>query len=277
MSGFVYIWRDRKHARYYIGSHWGDEDDGYVCSSKWMMQAYKRRPQDFKRKILARIDLSRKDLLVEEARWLSMIKPQEIKKRYYNINIGKIGHWIASVSSENVSETISARTKAAMARPEVRARYEAGLAKRNNHSSDPKVRAKRSASMKATMAAKYGELRAAKALLPSGPAFGSEEYRAALSESCKLAWKDPSRLEKSSSKLRGRRWWNDGTKNTFQVETPGIGWRSGRLSSYKPTREHVEKIATSNRRQKRSATAKMKMGMSAKCRANKYTETPSLL
>ena len=31
--GFVYIWFDRKHKRYYIGCHWGHEDDGYVCSS----------------------------------------------------------------------------------------------------------------------------------------------------------------------------------------------------------------------------------------------------
>lgn len=26
--GFVYIWRDRKYNRYYIGCHWGREDDG---------------------------------------------------------------------------------------------------------------------------------------------------------------------------------------------------------------------------------------------------------
>ena len=54
--GFVYIWRDRKHARYYIGSHWGTEDDGYVCSSFWMKQAYKLRSEDFRRRILFRTD-----------------------------------------------------------------------------------------------------------------------------------------------------------------------------------------------------------------------------
>lgn len=51
-SGFVYIWRDRKHKRYYIGSHWGTPDDGYICSSPWMRQAYKHRPLDFKRRVL---------------------------------------------------------------------------------------------------------------------------------------------------------------------------------------------------------------------------------
>ena len=26
--GFVYIWYDRKYKKYYIGSHWGYENDG---------------------------------------------------------------------------------------------------------------------------------------------------------------------------------------------------------------------------------------------------------
>ena len=34
--GFVYIWYDRKHKRYYIGCRWGTENDGYICSSSWM-------------------------------------------------------------------------------------------------------------------------------------------------------------------------------------------------------------------------------------------------
>ena len=50
--GFVYIWYDRKHRRYYIGSHWGTENDNYICSSHWMIKSYKRRPEDFRRKII---------------------------------------------------------------------------------------------------------------------------------------------------------------------------------------------------------------------------------
>ena len=49
--GFIYLWRDRKHNRYYVGCHWGTTDDEYICSSRWMKQAYKHRPYDFKRKI----------------------------------------------------------------------------------------------------------------------------------------------------------------------------------------------------------------------------------
>jgi len=83
--GFIYIWRDKKHKRYYVGSHWGTEDDGYICSSTWMRNSYKRRSEDFKRRILSFIYTNRKDLLKEEQRFLDMIKPKEVKIRYYNL------------------------------------------------------------------------------------------------------------------------------------------------------------------------------------------------
>ncbi len=95
--GFVYIWYDRKHKRYYIGSHWGFEDDGYICSSNWMRHAYRRRPQDFKRRILTRYYGNRRGLYDIEQRWLDLIKPEELATgkrdtnksttiRYYNFN-----------------------------------------------------------------------------------------------------------------------------------------------------------------------------------------------
>ena len=60
--GFVYIWFDKKHKMYYIGCHWGTETDGYICSSNRMKNAYRRRPKDFKRKILENVN-DRKTLL----------------------------------------------------------------------------------------------------------------------------------------------------------------------------------------------------------------------
>ncbi len=91
--GFVYIWRDRKYNRYYIGCHWGNENDGYICSSSWMKNVYKYRSQDFKRRILSRIYTNKKDLLKEEFRWLLMIKSSELKKKYYNIHNHHFSHW----------------------------------------------------------------------------------------------------------------------------------------------------------------------------------------
>lgn len=111
-SGFVYIWYDRKHKRYYVGCHWGSETDGYVCSSSWMKKAYKIRPQDFKRRIISRVNTNRQDLLNEENRWLSMIKPEEIKVRYYNLYLHEFGHW--SVDEQKraiIGEKISSKTK----------------------------------------------------------------------------------------------------------------------------------------------------------------------
>lgn len=84
-TGFIYIWFDRKHKRYYIGSHLGSENDGYICSSKWMKQSYKRRPYDFKRRIIQK-DIQKSVLKEEESKWLSLIKSEELGTRYYNLS-----------------------------------------------------------------------------------------------------------------------------------------------------------------------------------------------
>ena len=83
--GVVYIWRDSKHKRYYIGAHWGTENDGYICSSPWMKRAYKLRPNDFKRRILTRVYTNRQEMFDEEAKWQNFIKDEELRIRYYNI------------------------------------------------------------------------------------------------------------------------------------------------------------------------------------------------
>lgn len=109
--GFVYIWRDRKYPRFYIGSHWGTETDGYVCSSRWMRNTYKRRPADFKRRILARVYTSKQDLLLAEGRWLSLISLSEIGQRYYNLHNAQPGHWTATENSLSIAEKISQSVK----------------------------------------------------------------------------------------------------------------------------------------------------------------------
>lgn len=52
-DSFVYCWTDHKFGKLYVGVHKGGYDDGYVCSSKTMLQEYKTRPNDFTREILA--------------------------------------------------------------------------------------------------------------------------------------------------------------------------------------------------------------------------------
>ena len=104
--GFVYLWRDRKYPRYYIGCHWGTEDDKYICSSRWMRDAYRRRPNDFKRRILVRVWTSKQDLLIEEGKWLALILLSEIKVKYYNLHNFQSGHWTA-----NEDRALSVREK----------------------------------------------------------------------------------------------------------------------------------------------------------------------
>ena len=115
--GFVYVWHDRKHKRFYVGCRWGSEDDGYVCSSVWMTKAYRRRPQDFKRRIVAKVYTDRKDLLREEHRWLQMIKPEELGKRYYNLRNHHFGHWTAD---EDKRLTVGEKISQSHAKPETK-------------------------------------------------------------------------------------------------------------------------------------------------------------
>jgi hypothetical protein len=109
MTGFVYIWHDKKHNRYYIGSHWGAENDGYICSSHWMLRAYSRRPQDFKRRIIKRNIQTKIEVFSIEQYFLSMIKKEEIKTRYYNLNTTNAkNHWFGNEErTKTVSEKIS--------------------------------------------------------------------------------------------------------------------------------------------------------------------------
>ena len=104
-EGFIYIWFDRKRKMYYIGCHWGTLDDGYVCSSNRMRVAYRRRPYDFKRKILKR-NIIREILLEEEYKWLQLVKSNELGKKYYNLSKKHFGHW-----SQNPKQVISMREK----------------------------------------------------------------------------------------------------------------------------------------------------------------------
>jgi len=88
--GFVYIWYNKVRKMYYIGSHWGTENDGYVCSSNWMRNDYNRHKENFKRKIIKRVYSDKIELHIEEEKYLQMMKISEMKPlndtpRYYNL------------------------------------------------------------------------------------------------------------------------------------------------------------------------------------------------
>lgn len=82
--GFIYVWYDRRYKRFYVGRHWGTVDDGYICSSNSMRDAHRRRPEDFKRRIVSYVYSSIQNLILEEQRWLDMIISKEANGKYYN-------------------------------------------------------------------------------------------------------------------------------------------------------------------------------------------------
>jgi hypothetical protein len=52
-EAFTYCWTDTNRNMLYVGTHKGTPDDGYVCSGKLMLEEYNKRPQDFKREVIA--------------------------------------------------------------------------------------------------------------------------------------------------------------------------------------------------------------------------------
>jgi hypothetical protein len=141
--GFVYIWYDRKHKRYYIGCRWGSIDDGYICSSPWMKRGYKTRPSDFKRRIL-KTNISRNDLLEEEYKWLSKIKPEELGKRYYNIHNRHFKHWSTDENKRlSVGQKISETKKGKPANKQQIDAMTSGRNKWNSLSTEEKAKRKK--------------------------------------------------------------------------------------------------------------------------------------
>lgn len=196
--GFVYIWLDRKHKRYYVGCHWGDINDGYVCSSAWMKQAYRIRPQDFKRRILKTHIQHRPDMYAEEHRLLQMIKTSEMKPindypRYYNLNNSSAPLWHAyDENIKTIGQKISAKKKG----------------KPSNLT--PEQLAIRGKNISAAKKGKKFTDAHRQALSEAGRGRKhSEVWKQAQSERSKNMWSDPVWAEQQKTKLRAgaaRRW-----------------------------------------------------------------------
>lgn len=104
MGGFVYIWFDVVKYKYYIGSHFGLDTDGYIGSGTYFKKAYNRRPQDFKRRIIERVYGSKKELLEVEEKWLMLIPDLELGVKYYNLKKTAVGGSVKGRKCEPRSE-----------------------------------------------------------------------------------------------------------------------------------------------------------------------------
>lgn len=110
--GFVYIWHDRKRNKFCIGSHFGALDSGYVTSTGDMKWAYKKRPEDFKRRILYFLPENNLDILrAKEQEWLNLISEEELGRRYYNLKKAAHGWEKGRARSPETKAKISATMK----------------------------------------------------------------------------------------------------------------------------------------------------------------------
>jgi hypothetical protein len=52
-NSFIYLWIDKQKNKFYIGSHFGDINDGYLFGGIDIKSEYSKRPEDFERVILS--------------------------------------------------------------------------------------------------------------------------------------------------------------------------------------------------------------------------------
>ena len=83
MEAFVYCWTDKKTNMLYVGSHKGFTDDGYICSSKYMLEEYNKRPEDFSRQIIAEGNFE--DIRSLEAKILKSVNAR-LNEDFYNMH-----------------------------------------------------------------------------------------------------------------------------------------------------------------------------------------------
>lgn len=245
-EGFIYIWFDRKRKMYYIGCHWGTIDDGYICSSNRMRDAYRRRPHDFKRRILKR-NIERCLLLDEEHKWLQLIKKEDIGSKYYNLQTKHFGHWSnQECSNKTVREKISEATVKLHQDPEYKQKYIEGRKKmppQTQEQIDKRAKSNTGKKRSDETRLKISESNKGKILGPL-----SDKHRMKISDSLR-GDKNPfygkkhndetkKRMnEKTSKTMKGRMpknipkgyWWNDGSINKRSLDSPGKNWTRGRV------------------------------------------------
>jgi hypothetical protein len=246
-EGFIYIWFDRKRKMYYIGCHWGTVDDGYICSSKWMRDAYRYRPHDFKKRIIKK-GIKRKELLSEEYKWLQLIKQEDIGTRYYNLHTKHFGHW-STVESFNftVRQKLSEASKKLHQDPVYKKKFFEGRKNMPPQTQEQiDKRSKANTGKKRTQETKRKISDAHK-----GKVMGSlsDETRAKLSIAL-TGDKNPfygkthdpglkkQMSRKASATMKGKMpaniptgyWWNNGTINKRSPEIPGSEWCRGRMN-----------------------------------------------
>lgn len=69
-----------------------------------MKDSYRRRPQDFKRRIIQK-NIDKDYLLEHEYKWLQLIPDEEIGKKYYNLSKRHFGHWASNPDQKIIDKS----------------------------------------------------------------------------------------------------------------------------------------------------------------------------
>jgi len=107
IDSFLYLWIDNRKNMIYIGIHKGDINDGYVCSSKIVLEEFKKRPHDFKREIIKYGNYE--DLIKEETKLLKEVDAAK-NPNYYNQHNGD-GNFYCKFHTEETKNTIKNKLK----------------------------------------------------------------------------------------------------------------------------------------------------------------------
>jgi hypothetical protein len=121
-EAFLYQWIDKTTNKKYIGIHKGAVDDGYICSSKVMLEEYVKRPMDFQREILYLGSFD--DMVMKETELLKNVNAAK-NPEYYNMHNGD-GNFYNKGHTEETKKKISKKNKG-NSRPDLAERNRRGL------------------------------------------------------------------------------------------------------------------------------------------------------
>lgn len=105
--GYVYLWRDKKHGRYIIGSHFGTVEDRYKTSTGGIhvRNIFKSRPNDMRFRVLEYCNVDDiKELHKIEKKWLDMRPNIADNPRYFNMTNQAGGGFDAEIQHKRVKD-----------------------------------------------------------------------------------------------------------------------------------------------------------------------------